>query len=666
MIVRVPATQFTMAGDVNIAYQVVGDGPVDVVWAWGLASSIETFWDDPSFAAFLRRISEFARLILFDRRGCGASDREGANATATLEERVDDLLAVLDAVGSRRASIFGVSEGGRVAAMFAATYPDRTASVVVYGTVARFLKDDEHPWGWADRDTLTSFYDSVRVGWGTREGAAMGAALWAPSMAGDEQFTEWLAKHTPLSISRSAVLPLMKSFEAYDLVDVFPAVHVPALVLHRRDDVLVPVSHGRWIAGHMPDACYVELTGGDHLPFIGDTEEVLGEVETFLVGSPALSAGNRRLVTLMCSEVVTTTRRAPGLSDSSWRELIAAYDDTVRAHLTRFGGKEVRHVGDASLAAFDGPARAIRCAMGILDGSTRVGIDVRVGIHTGECEEVDGDLRGIAVHTSSRLVELANPGEILVSGTVRDLVAGSGIRFGDPRDLELDGITGSRTAVPVLTQGAAPDTVRRLAVEQANLLRRDGEYWTVAFDGQVATVRDTKGLRDLARLLLAPLRELHVLDLAAERDAGAAPRSMPGSVGLAPRQRGYEPVIDDTARAKYRQRLTELDAAIDDADTRGDGDASARARIERDALVDELTRAYGLAGTIRRTPDHVERARKTVSRRIRETIDRIDRAHPTLGRHLHASVHTGVFCSYRPERDITWTVETSEGVRALG
>jgi Adenylate and Guanylate cyclase catalytic domain len=357
-------------------------------------------------------------------------------------------------------------------------------------------------------------------------------------------------------------------------------------------------------------------------------------------------------------------RRLAEVGDEVWREVLATYDEMVRAHLNRFAGKEVKHLGDGFLAAFDGPARAIRCALGILDGSNRVGIDARIGIHTGECEEVDGDLRGIAVHMSSRLVDLANPGEILASGTVRDLVAGSGIRFGDPRDVELNGVSGSKVVVPVLTQGAAPDTVRRLAVEQANVLRRDGEYWTVAFDGQVATVRDAKGLRDLARLLVAPLRELHVLDLAAERDAGVAPTSSPGSEGLARQGGGYDPVIDHAARAKYRQRLTELDADIDEADTRGDADASARARVERDALVDELTRAYGLGGTIRRSPDHVERARKTVSRRIRETISRMDRAHPMLGRHLHASAHTGVFCSYRPERDIAWTVDTSAGARA--
>jgi pimeloyl-ACP methyl ester carboxylesterase len=660
---RVPATQFTMAGDVNIAYQVVGDGPIDVVWAWGLASSIETFWDDPSFAAFLRRISEFARLILYDRRGCGASDREGGHATATLEERVEDILAVLDAVGSRRASIFGVSEGGTVAAMFAATHPDRTASVVVYGTMTRFLKDEEHPWGWADSDRLAVFYEGLRRGWGTPDGAALGVTLWAPSMVGDEQFTEWMAKHTRLSISRSAVLSLMKSFESYDLVDVFPAVRVPALVLHRRDDRLVPVSHGRWIADHIADARYVELAGVDHLPFVGDAEDVLVELEGFLVGPHEATAGHRRLLTLMVTDVVASTHRADGLGDATWRELVAAHDEMVRSHLTRFAGREVKHLSDGFLAAFDGPARALRCAMGILGATARSGLQARIGVHTGECEAVGDEVRGIAVHTADRLANLAAPGEILVSGTVRDVVFGSGIRFGDPRDVELDDMAGSRVVMPVLTHGAAPDAVRRLAVEQANVLRRDGEYWTVAFDGRVATVRDTKGLRDLARLLRAPHRELHVLDLAAEGDPVPAPTVTQVPQGLA-RQQGYEPVIDDAARAQYRQRLAELDTAIDDADNRGDGEASAAARVEREALVDELSRAYGLGGTIRRTPDHIERARKAVSRRIRDTISRIDRAHATLGRHLRASVHTGVFCSYQPERDIAWTVEPSGGGRA--
>jgi pimeloyl-ACP methyl ester carboxylesterase/class 3 adenylate cyclase len=655
---RVPRMQFTTAGDVNIAYQVVGDGPVDLVWAWGLASSIEVAWDDPSYAAFLRRLSEFSRVILYDRRGCGASDREGTAGTPTLEERVEDILAVLDAVGSTKASIFGVSEGGVVAAWFAATHPERTDKVIIYGTMARFLKDADHPWGWNDQNALAAFYELLRQGWGTIEGAQMGVPLWAPSMVGDERFTEWMAKHARQSVSRSAVLPLMKSFEAHDLIDVFPAVRVPALVVHRRDDPLVPVSHGRWIAEHMPDARYVELPGIDHLPFIGDVEEILGEIERFLVGSDQPAPGHRRLLTLMFTDLVESTRRVEGLGDEAWRELLAAHDETLRSHLARFSGTEVKHLGDGFLATFDGPARAIRCAMGILDGTNRLGLAARVGVHTGECEVVGDDVRGIAVHITARLVEQAGPAEVLVSATVRDLVAGSGIRFGEPRHVELKGVTGSRDVFPVLTHGTPPETVRRLAIESASVLRCDGEYWTIAYDGQVATVRDTKGLRDVARLLAVPQQELHVLDLAAERDPEGvlAARARPDD-GLAVERRRYEPVIDEAARADYRRRLAELDEEIDDADARGDGDGSAKAKAERDALVDELTRAYGLGGTIRRSPDHVERARKAVTRRIRATVSRIERVHPTLGRHLRAFVHTGVFCSYQPERHAVWTIE---------
>ena len=235
-------TKYAGAGEVNIAYQVVGDGPVDLVWAYGLASNIEVFWEEPSFAAFFRRLSEFSRLILFDRRGCGASDREGTTVTPTLEERMDDVIAVLDALGSERASIFGVSEGGALAALFAATHPERTSSIIVYGTMARFLKDADHPWGWANDDGLASFNKAVEQGWGTIEGAEGGVPLWAPSMVGDERFTNWMARYMRQSVSRGAISPLLWSFPAYDLVDVFPAVRVPTLVLHRREDLLVPVS----------------------------------------------------------------------------------------------------------------------------------------------------------------------------------------------------------------------------------------------------------------------------------------------------------------------------------------------------------------------------------------------------------------------------------------
>jgi class 3 adenylate cyclase len=567
-----------------------------------------------------------------------------------------DVLAVLDAVGSERSSVFGVSEGGNLAALLGATYPSRIASIVVYGTVSRWLRDQEHPWGWADAERLAIFHEWVRAGWGTVEGSAMGVQLWAPSLADDERFIAWLAKHARQSCSRSVILPLMRAFEAYDLIDVFPAVRVPTLVLHRSGDVLVPVAHSRWIAEHIPEARLVELPGVDHLPFVGDAEAVLAEIEEFLVGSRALLPTARRLVTLLVTEVVP----APdGIGDNTRREVNATHDQIVADHLARFTGHQVKHLGSGALATFDGPARAIRCALGIVDSAARLGLEVRVGVHTGECEVQEADICGIAVDIATRVAEHAAVGEILVSSTVRDLVAGSGIRFGDPRTVELDTVVGRREVFPVLSQGVSPDAARRLAIEQANVLRRDGEYWTVAYDGHVAMLRDTKGLRDLASLLAAPNRELHVLDLGAEKVASRSVRAIEtiDAAGIHREQASSDPVLDDRARIEYKRRIDELQADINAADRRGDPEGSARARQELDILVDQLTAAYGLGGHPRRTPDRIERARKTVTRRIRDAIARTERAHPLLGRHLQASIRTGVFCSYAPERDVHWTVE---------
>ena len=651
----VPTTQFARAGEVNIGYQVIGDGPIDLVWAWGGFSNIDVVWEEPSYAAFLRRLSEFARVILFDRRGCGVSDREGTTVTPTLEERMDDIMAVLDAIGSERASIFGVSEGGNLAALFAATHPERTTSIILYGTMARYRKDAEHPWGWMDEDTETDFLEGLRRGWGMRSELAV--RLWAPSMIGDERFIDWMARFARQSVSRSAALPLSRALGAYDLVDVFPAVRVPTLVLHRRDDGLVPVGQGRHIAQQVPRARFVELAGGDHLPFVGDAEEVLAEVENFLGGSRVSAADHRKLLTVAFTDIADSSRNLQRLGDEAWRELIAAHDQTVRAHLARFGGEEVKQLGDGFLAAFQGPARAIRCVLGIVDAGTRLGLSVRAGLHTGECEVVDSDVQGIAVHVARRVAEVAASEEILVSSTVADLVAGSGIRFGEGRDVELDGIAGPRRVFPVLRHGATPDAVRRLAIDSANVLRRDGEYWTVAYDGLVVTLRDTKGMRDIARLLVSPHRELHVMDLAAPDGVQEVSRREVLEAGLSIERSADEMVIDEAARADYKRRIAELEQEIDDAEERGDGEAGANARKELDFLVEELASAYGLGGRPRRTPDHVERARKAVTRRIRDALARIDRVHPALGRHFHASVRTGVFCSYEPERDIVWTVE---------
>ena len=496
--------------------------------------------------------------------------------------------------------------------------------------------------------------------------AGLGAApaaveLWAPSLAGDERFADWFAKFARQSLSRRDVVPFLRSIAAYDLVDVFPAVRVPALVLHRTDDALIPVSHARWIAQQIPEARLVELPGVDHLPFAGDAEAVAGEIEAFLVGPGASEPRGRRLLTVVATDIADATSMMTRLGDRAWRELLAAHDRELDEHLARFGGRRVTPLSESCLAVFDGPARAIRCAVGIVDAAARLGLGVRAGLHCGECETVEDDVRGIAVHIGGSIAELARPGEVLASGTVRDLVAGSGIRFGPGRDVELQGLPGRRTVLPVRAGGASPEDIRRLAIEQANVLRRDGEYWTVAYEGTVATLRDSKGLRDLARLLAAPGRELHVLDLATEQAAEgeAISRRAAADAGLHLDSGAAEPVIDEAARTAYRQRLAAIEQELDDAHTRRDADAAARARVEREALVEQLTAAYGLGGRPRRTPDHVERARKTVSRRIRSALRRIDDLHPALGRHLHASLRTGVYCSYQPEHDLHWTIKTS-------
>jgi pimeloyl-ACP methyl ester carboxylesterase len=653
-----PETRYARAGEVNIAYQVVGDGPVDLVWASGLASNIEVLWEEPSLAAFLRRLSEFTRLILFDRRGCGLSDRHGTTATPTLEERMDDVLAVLDAVGSQQASIFGSSEGGSLAALFAATHPERTARIILYGTLTHYDADARHPAGAGD-GTMAAFVEAVSRGWGMRSDWAV--RMWAPSMAGDEPFTEWLAKWARQSVSRGAIVPLLTAFYAYDLVDVFPAVRVPTLVLHRRDDALIPVRHGRHVASQIPDARFVELDGVDHLPFVGDAEAVLAEVQDFLVGSRTPIPRQRRLLTLVFTDIANATPRAVELGEDAWGELLAAHDRDLRTHLTRFGGEEIKRLANGVLAVFDGPARAIRCALGIAEAAEQKGLAVRVGVHTGECELVEAEVRGIAVHVGARILELAAPGQILASSTVRDLVAGSGIRFGEDRDVQLAGMPGTSMVFPVLRHGASPEAVRRSAVEQTNLFRRDGEYWTVGYRGLVVTLRDTKGLRDLGRLLAEPGREFHVLDLMAD---GTGTRSIPPSqvveAGLAIEGWG-EPVIDQVARAHYKRRISELEQELEEAQERGDGEACATAREELEALTTELAAAYGLAGRPRRSPDPVERARKAVRRRLRDALGRITRAHPQLGQHLAASIQTGVYCSYEPERAIVWSVDANTG-----
>lgn len=360
------------------------------------------------------------------------------------------------------------------------------------------------------------------------------------------------------------------------------------------------------------------------------------------------------------SIVVTDVAQAPPaatMSDDAWRELLATHDRDVDALLDRFRGRRVKQHGEGCLAAFDAPARAIRCAVAIVDAANRLGLGLQIGLHCGECELVDGDVQGIPVHVTMRIASQAAPGEVLVSGTVRDLVPGSGIRFGAERDIELPALPG-RSAFPVVTEGVTPEDVRRLAVEQANVVSCEGEYWTIAYEGQVVTLRDTKGLRDLAWLLAAPGREFHVLDLVADGSTTAERMSPEAArqTDLHLDQGSSEPVIDETARTAYRKRIADLEQELDTAEQLADAGTAARVRSERDALVDHLTAAYGLGGQPRRTPDDVERARKAVSRRIRTMLTRIDDVLPQLGRHLRTAVRTGVFCSYEPDRTLHWTI----------
>ena len=651
-----PTTRYARAGDIEVGYQVIGDGPIDLVFIWGLASNIDVMWEEPSFAALLRRLAEFSRLILFDRRGCGVSDRGGATETPTLEERRDDVLAVLDAVGVSRASLLGVSEGGSLAALFAATHPERTAKLVLYGAIARFLRDADHPVGLVDRDEARAFEALIAPTWGERNERAV--ALWAPTLADDDRFIEWWARFWRQSLSRRLVKPLMRALAAYDLVDVYPAVRVPTLVLHRRHDRLIPAAHGRWIAEQVPDARLVELDGVDHLPFVGDAGSVAAEIERFLVGPRALAPRDRRLLAVAAVRVGRSARLAH-LDEQAWQGSVAMFDRELAHHLDRAGGREVRTSGDGHLVVFDGPARAIRCSVGLVDAAARLGLSAQVGVHCGECEVSGEDVLGLPVHIATEMALSAVPGQVLVSSTVRDLVAGSGLRFDDGRELQLDGLAGTRSAFAVQRDAGAVDTERRRDDVLINAIRFEGEYWTLAYAGQVVMLRDSKGLHDLARLLAAPQQELHALVLMAE--AVAADELVSGreasEAGLAVGAAGGDPIVDVSARTAYQRRIAELEEELIEADRHGDPDAVARLRSERDLVVDEIAAAYGLGGRPRRTPDHVERARKAVTRRIRTALERIAEVHPALGDHLDVSVQTGTYCCYRPDREVVWDVE---------
>ena len=417
-----PETRYAKSGDLRIAYQIVGNGPFDLVFVPGFASNIDAIWEMPPQARFHSRLASFSRLILFDKRGTGLSDRSAG--IATLEERMDDVRAVMDAAGSERAALFGVSEGGPMSVLFAATYPDRASALVLYGSYARNsnLQTEEY-----FRDRI----ESVDRLWGTGE---YYIKFFAPSKIGDEVMRQAAARRERQMASPSAVIALTQMNRQIDARHVLPAIHLPALIIHKQGDTAVTVDDAHYLAANIAGAKYVELPGIDHGHVVDPAaaDRILDEVEEFLTGSRSSEVEiDRVLATVMFTDIVDSTKRAAELGDRQWRALLDRHDEAVRQQLGRFRGQEIKNLGDGFLATFDGPARAVRCAAAISDSVRPLGIAVRSGLHTGEIELKHNDVTGIAVHIALRVAAEAEAGATIVSSTVRDLVAGSGLRFED-------------------------------------------------------------------------------------------------------------------------------------------------------------------------------------------------------------------------------------------
>jgi len=420
-----PKTEYAKSGDVHVAYQVLGEGPPELVFVPGFVSHVEHFWEDPSLARFLRRLASFSRLAFFDKRGTGLSDRVSDVAVPTLEERMDDVRAVMDAVGFERAAIFAPSDAGSMAILFAATYPERTTALVLYGTFAAGVKEAAYPWGLtpAEREETAERWQEK---WGR---VIFALEHFAPSKAGDERYADWFARLERLAASPGAAATLARMNGEIDVRHVLPSVSVPTLVLHRTGDSVVLVEEGRFIAGRIPGATYVEVDGDDHWPWLGDADAVIEEVQEFLTGTREPAEPDRVLATVLFTDIAGSTERAVEVGDRRWRDVLEDHHAAIRRELSRFRGREIDTAGDGFFAIFDGPARAVRCACAITKGIKPLGLQVRAGLHTGECELIGEKVGGIAVHTCARVAAKATPGEVLVSRTVKDLVAGSGIEF---------------------------------------------------------------------------------------------------------------------------------------------------------------------------------------------------------------------------------------------
>jgi class 3 adenylate cyclase len=433
-----PVTRYTSSGGASIAYQVTGEGRLDLVFMTGWISQVEHLWESTGLRRLLERLSVFGRLILFDRRGTGLSD--GVGEPYTLEQEAQDALAVLDAAGSERAALFTYGLGGPVAALLATQHPERVGALIMYASIARALWAPDYDWAMT-REERAEWIDRAVDSWGAADHP--GIPVMAPSMADDPALISWFARMQRLAASPGNARELLTAAADLDVRELLPQIHVPTLVMHRNGDTAWDPRHSRYIAERIPGARYVELEGTDSLPFLGDSDAIVEEIEQFLTGGRAGGEATRALLTVMFTDIVDATPRAAELGDSRWRDLLARHDEDLRKELRHFEGREVKTVGDGFLATFAGPpSRALRCALAITESARALGIELRVGIHTGECELIGDDVGGMAVHIASRVSGLAGGGEVLVSGTVFGTVVGGPFGFEDRGFHELKGVPG--------------------------------------------------------------------------------------------------------------------------------------------------------------------------------------------------------------------------------
>jgi len=435
-----PETKYVKSGDVHIAYQISGAGPPDIIFIPGFVSNLEWYWEAPGVARFFERLASISRLVMFDKRGTGLSDRVPVAEVPTLEQRMDDIGVVMDAVSSRRAVLFGVSEGGPMAALFAALHPERVSALILYGAMAKWVKSEDYPLapehrGYEGKERFAPMIEN----WGTPE-----SLRWfAPSVAEDEHVRQWWAMYLRLGASPAAAKALSVMNTQIDIRSVLPTIHVPTLVLHRQGDQVTTIDEGRYLAEHIASAKFVELPGVDHIPVVGDTDAILHEIEEFVTGERGQVEPDRVLATVLFTDIVDSTRRAAQMGDRRWRDLLDSHNAMLRREISRHRGRAIKSTGDGFLATFDGPARAIRCAFATSNEARRLGIEIRAGLHTGEIELIGDDVGGIAVHIAARVLAEAGDNEVCVSSTVKDLVVGSGFEFSAKGVFNLKGVPGN-------------------------------------------------------------------------------------------------------------------------------------------------------------------------------------------------------------------------------